>query len=232
MTSTVTTSLCQKKNLGHLSIWISDLDKACDISPRVWYVTIYDCHNNPLVWCGKTYAVMPAHCGHLEVDVPPGCYRISAVWSYYKVNNLVYGNHFTDSAIVSIKCTETVCVKLYAPILHRCGLVFSQAAKDFLTHIKYLNTLPNPDPKWIALLEPANRLVAIAGEIDNTIEAMIAIDPVTDTATLENQLRADAQNTERAAIEEELKLEIRKKEIEDTLANADGGGYKSLSVPF
>jgi hypothetical protein len=62
-----------------LNVWVSELDEPCRISNRTWYVTIYTCDGKPLEWCGKRYVVLPARCGHLEVEVPPGCYTISAV---------------------------------------------------------------------------------------------------------------------------------------------------------
>jgi hypothetical protein len=36
----------------------------------MWYVTIYNCDGKPLEGCGKKYVVLPAKCGHLEVEVP------------------------------------------------------------------------------------------------------------------------------------------------------------------
>ncbi len=117
-----------------LNIWISDLDKPCKISNIPWYVNIYTCDGEPLEWCGKRYIVLKADCGHLEVEVPPGCYTINAVWGYYQTGGAIYGNHFTDHAIVNAKCGEETCITLYTPQAHRCGLIFKLALEDLVRH--------------------------------------------------------------------------------------------------
>ncbi|RMF89966.1 MAG: hypothetical protein D6733_05110 [Methanobacteriota archaeon] len=116
--------------MAKLNVWVSGLDDPCKVDNRTWYVTIYDCDGNVLEWCGKKYVVLPAKCGHLEVEVPPGCYYIKAVWGYKFVGGVYYVNHFTDAAIVQARCDETVCVKLYAPTAHRCGLIYLHAVRD------------------------------------------------------------------------------------------------------
>jgi len=116
--------------MAKLNIWISGLDDPCSISNRTWYVTVYDCDGNVLEWCGRRYVVLRARCGHLEVDVPPGCYRINAVWSFHLAGGIFYVNHFTDSAIVQARCDETVCVKLFNPSVHRCGKILLRAVQD------------------------------------------------------------------------------------------------------
>jgi len=122
--------------MAKLNIWVSDTDDPCSVSDRTWYVTIFDCDGNVLQWCGKKYVVMPAHCGHLEVEVPPGCYYIKAVWSFWLVPTakIVYRvNHFTDAAIVQACCNQPVCVKLFNPSIHRCGEIVVRAMKDLVT---------------------------------------------------------------------------------------------------
>lgn len=113
-----------------LNIWVSELDEPCRISNRMWYVTIYTCDGKPLEWCGKKYVVMPAKCGHLEVDVPPGCYTINAVWGFRFLGGVYYVNHFTDHAIVQACCGQEICVTLYTPTAHRCGVIFLRALHD------------------------------------------------------------------------------------------------------
>lgn len=117
--------------MATLNVWISDLDEPCTISDRTWYVTIYECGGNVLQWCGRRYVVLPAKCGHLEVEVPPGCYYIKAVWGFRPVAREVYwANHFTDAAIVMARCDEKICVKLYNPSAHRCGYIYLRAVRD------------------------------------------------------------------------------------------------------
>lgn len=114
-----------------LNIWISELDDPCRISSRTWYVTIYNCDGKLLQWCDRRYVVLRAKCGHLEVEVPPWCYRISAVWSFGTgAGGIFYGNHFTDSTIVHASCGQETCVTLFTPSAHRCGVIFERAIRD------------------------------------------------------------------------------------------------------
>jgi len=115
-----------------LNIYVSGLDDPCKVDQRTWYVTIFNCDGTVLEHCGKRFVVLPARCGHLEVDVPPGCYYIKAVWSFVVVTpGLVYrANHFTDAAIVTACCGEHVCVKLFNPSVHRCGYIYARALRD------------------------------------------------------------------------------------------------------
>jgi hypothetical protein len=118
--------------MAKLNIWVSALDDPCGFDNRTWYVNIYDCDGNILQWCGRRYVVIPARCGHLEIEVPPGCYRINAVWSFAFAGGVFYVNHFTDSAIVCACCDDHVCVKLFNPSVHRCGVIFLRAVRDML----------------------------------------------------------------------------------------------------
>ncbi len=120
--------------MAKLNIWISGIDDPCSVDKRTWYVTIYDCDGNVLQWCGKKYVVLPAKCGHLEVEVPPGCYYLKAVWSFWivKPGFVYHANHFTDAAIVQACCDQTTCVKLFNPSAHRCGYIYVQAIQDLV----------------------------------------------------------------------------------------------------
>lgn len=118
--------------MAKLNIWVSDTDDPCAMSNRTWYVTIYNCDGQALEWCGKKYVVLPAPCGHLEVEVPPGCYRVNAVWSFSFAGGIYYVNHFTDSAVVQACCDQTTCVTLFNPSTHRCGTIFLRAVRDLV----------------------------------------------------------------------------------------------------
>ena len=118
--------------LAKLNIWVSGLDDPCTVDDRTWYVTIYRCDGSVLSWCNKKYVVLPAKCGHLEVLVPPGCYRINAVWSFFFTGTFYYVNHFTDSTVVQACCDEHVCVTLFTPSAHRCGTIFLRAVRDLV----------------------------------------------------------------------------------------------------
>lgn len=119
-------------SMAKLSIWVSGIDDPCGVDNRTWYVTIYDCDGNVLEWCGKKYVVLPAPCGHLDVAVPPGCYYIKAVWSFVVLGGIYHVNHFTDAAIVTACCDQTVCVKLFNPSVHRCGTIVVRAIRDLV----------------------------------------------------------------------------------------------------
>lgn len=120
--------------LSKLNIFVSGIDDPCSVDPRTWYITIYDCDGNVLEYCGRRYVVIPARCGHLEVEVPPGCYYIKAVWSFVVVTpGLVYrANHFTDAGIVTVCCDSHACVKLFNPSAHRCGYIYVRALRDLV----------------------------------------------------------------------------------------------------
>lgn len=116
-----------------LSIYVSDLDEPCKISNRTWYITIYHCDGSVLTWCGKRYIALRARCGHLEVSVPPGCYYIKAVWSYWvHPRHGYHGNHFTDAAIVNAQCDATNCVTIFTPRVHRCGYLYRLGVQDLV----------------------------------------------------------------------------------------------------
>jgi hypothetical protein len=118
--------------LARVNVWVSGLDNPCKIDDRTWYVTFYHCDGSVLEWCGRRYVVLPARCGHLEVEVPPGCYRVNAVWSFSVGAGVIYVNHFTDSAVIQACCGETTCVTLFNPSAHRCGTIFLRAVQDLV----------------------------------------------------------------------------------------------------
>lgn len=121
-------------SLAHLSIFVSKMDDPCSVSDRTWFVTIYDCEGRVLNWCNRRYVLIPARCGHLQVDVPPGCYYIKAVWGFTVITpGIAYRvNHFTDAGIVTACCDETTCVKLFNPSAHRCGTIYARAVNDLV----------------------------------------------------------------------------------------------------
>jgi hypothetical protein len=123
------------KGLATLSISVSAIDEPCKIeNTRSWFITIFNCDGTVLEFCGRSYILIPAKCGCLDVDVPPGCYYIKAVWNFWIVTpGLVYWvNHFTDAAIVQACCEKTTCVRLFNPSLHRCGYIYRLAVNDLI----------------------------------------------------------------------------------------------------
>jgi len=119
--------------MARLNIWVSEADDPCGVDDQhQWFITVYDCDGRVLHWCGRKYVVIPAKCGHLQIEVPPGIYYLKAVWSYTAHPGYYDVNHFTDAAIVHAICDQTTCVKLFNPSIHRCGTIILEAAKDLL----------------------------------------------------------------------------------------------------
>ncbi len=58
--------------------------------------------------------------GHVEIEVPPGCYVVVASLHNWIANGVLYGNWVTDHAIVQTACGHDACITLYAPSIQRC----------------------------------------------------------------------------------------------------------------
>jgi len=119
--------------MAKLQIWFTAEGSPCTISERdehdnlPWEVAIMHCSGKVLNWCGRRYVGLKAPCGHLEVEVPPGCYIIRGGENMgVDHHGGVTGNHMTDHAVVTACCDESTCVTLFAPSLHNC--VFGVAA--------------------------------------------------------------------------------------------------------
>ena len=116
-----------------LNVWITNRADACHIDDQnQYYVHITDCHGKPLVWCNdkKPYTFLPAKCGHLEVEIPPGCYTVFASQSSAEPKDPKYqpfGNLLTHVQVVRANCGDHVCVTLFAPGIHYCGTWFYEA---------------------------------------------------------------------------------------------------------
>jgi len=106
--------------MARLNIWITDLGQPCKMAQRDWVVAIAGCDGKVLEWCGKKYDSVPAPCGHVDLEVPPGCYVIRASAHTWWANGLLFGNWATDRAVVQACCDEHHCVTLYAPSVMAC----------------------------------------------------------------------------------------------------------------
>jgi len=106
--------------MARLNIWITDLGHPCKMAQRDWVVAIAGCDGKVLQWCGKTYDSVPAPCGHVDLEVPPGCYVIRASAHTWWSEGLLIGNWATDRAVVQACCDEHHCVTLYAPSVMAC----------------------------------------------------------------------------------------------------------------
>ena len=108
---------------GKLNIWVRyepEITWSCRVDDKnKWYVTIKDCTNRIVELCGKPLSrIGPTECGHLDIEIPPGCYVISAI------SSATGSSTFTAPAFAQVRCGETVCVNLLAPIVHNCGWYF------------------------------------------------------------------------------------------------------------
>lgn len=113
--------------LGRLNIWMRD--DFCKVLDAEGYVTIRTCDGKVLEWCKNDYTKIPLECGHAEVDVPPGCYIVRAVFCCDG------GNYDTDRAMVIVGCDDDACVNLIAPEFRQCAesilLPFVEAAIEY-----------------------------------------------------------------------------------------------------
>jgi hypothetical protein len=119
--------------VGRLNIWISDVADACGTWRGGGRATIFDC-DGILAWpCGRwrtegtdwervpdgQYRNLPFRCGHLEAELPPGCYWVVA-GSVSPGSGYIHLNYTTHVGIAQVACGETACVKLYNPSVRLC----------------------------------------------------------------------------------------------------------------
>ena len=71
---------------------------------------------------GHWYENILTRDGHVEIEVPPGCYVLVASLHNWVQHGKLFGNWVTDHAIVQACCDKDVCATLYAPSVWRCGL--------------------------------------------------------------------------------------------------------------
>jgi hypothetical protein len=132
-----------------LNVYITELGQPCTITNRTWVVAVAHCDGTVLNWSegrwrtkdgdpwrpiplhappgtpplppGYYYENVPAYNGHVEIEVPPGCYAVSASMHTWYLNGVLLGNWYTHNAIVQACCGHDVCVTLYAPTKEACG---------------------------------------------------------------------------------------------------------------
>ncbi len=119
--------------IGRLNVWISDVADACGTWTGSGRATIFDC-DGILNWpCGRfrtegtdwqpvpggQYRNLPFRCGHLEAELPPGCYWVVA-GSVTPGSGYIHLNYTTHVGVVQVCCDGHACVKLYNPSLRLC----------------------------------------------------------------------------------------------------------------
>lgn len=116
---------------ARLNVWVTKLSDPCHIDDtRVWYVHIVDCEGKVLHWCKRDYSFIPTECGHVDIEIPPGCYSVFASWNPPQDVHPPYtpfGNQLTHIQIVRANCGDHVCVTLFSPSFHFCGTWWNSA---------------------------------------------------------------------------------------------------------
>jgi hypothetical protein len=118
---------------ARLNVWVTKVGDPCKIDDQTqWFVHVLHCNGQILRWCNKVYANMPTKCGHLEVDIPPGCYMVCATWSPGATSPVPtsLGNHISHLAIIRANCGDHVCVTLFPPTFHWCGIWWLIALRE------------------------------------------------------------------------------------------------------
>lgn len=143
---------------ANVNIWITERGNPCRITTQSHFVYVLHCNGDVLEWCknGKPirYAGLRTDCGHLEIEIPPGCYIVGAVESTGGFAPL--GNGLTHIAMVRANCGDHVCVTLFDPSLHLCGTWLGAAIN---THVIGGGGGPRLGPDVIAVLQNAGRAV-------------------------------------------------------------------------
>jgi len=127
----------QAMSTAKLNVWITAFGDACHIvkpnKAERWFVHITDCTGNVLEWCGMKYSFLEAKCGHLEIDIPPGCYTVFASHTPPReVGVQPFGNRLTHIQVVRANCGDHVCVTLFSPRMSSCGSWFASAVNGHL----------------------------------------------------------------------------------------------------
>jgi hypothetical protein len=72
---------------------------------------------------GWWYEMIPTRDGHVEIEVPPGCYTVVGSMHTWFVSGVLHGNWATDRAVIQACCGEDNCVTLYASSLQPCNWI-------------------------------------------------------------------------------------------------------------
>jgi hypothetical protein len=124
--------------VGRLNLWVSDVADACSTfrggtAEGGGGITVLDCRG-VLQWpCGRyqtpqgewlpipngSYENLPFECGHLEVELPPGCYWAMAGWTAPNPG-FIHFNYVTHVGIAEVSCDQVACVKLFNPSARLC----------------------------------------------------------------------------------------------------------------
>jgi len=117
-----------------LNVWVTEVGNPCKIDMlHQWYVHVLHCDGKLLNWCDKVYTNLKTKCGHLEIEIPPGCYMVCATWSPAPLGQSTptsLGNHISHLAAVRANCGDHVCATLFPPTFHWCGIWWLTALQE------------------------------------------------------------------------------------------------------
>ncbi len=153
-----------------LNVWVTGIGQPCRIDDQHrWFIHVLTCEGEVLRWCDRIYTNLEAKCGHLEIEIPPGCYIVCATWSPGAPNPVhptSLGNQITHVQVVRANCCDHVCVTLFPPTFHWCGIWWILALRNHQAQ----RSLP------AEAAEAANR----AAEAVEALLRLIPIDPLTE----------------------------------------------------
>ena len=159
---------------ANLNVWITNIGDPCHITDKEYFVHVFDCGGNVLEWCGKKYSFIPAKCGHVEIEVPPGCYAIFAGQDPQGVGIPPFGNLLTHVQVVRANCGDHVCITLFSPSLHFCGTWFGNAVSTLLPGLRGANIDPKLATAAVQAVQALLDKVTIDPFTENTLRALKA----------------------------------------------------------
>jgi hypothetical protein len=121
-----------------LNVWVTEIGDPCKVDLKhPWYIHILHCDGSFLTWCldgrdNVPFTNLETHCGHREIEVPPGEYLVMATWSPSADDPHQLGNHLTHLQVVRVNCADHACVTLFPPTAHFCGTWFQIALNTLI----------------------------------------------------------------------------------------------------
>ncbi|MBU1938094.1 hypothetical protein KKG05_11905 [bacterium] len=109
--------------MAKLNVWVRSIEHPFMPDSRLtWWIDIFVCNWKPLEWCDKTYYEIPTRCGHIEIDIPPGCYIVQA-----RTASRGHHGYYSSITMVIAGCGETACVNLIPLPLSKYGVQYNTA---------------------------------------------------------------------------------------------------------
>ena len=120
---------------ARLQVWTTGIG-SCEITEEEQYVHVLHCDGRILEWCDTRYTNQPTKCGHVELEVPPGCYIVCATLGEGREDSDSpgsLGNHISHVALVRVNCDDHVCVTLFQPDFEHCGIWWLRALEQHMS---------------------------------------------------------------------------------------------------